>query len=799
MNLKPEEIPQYTGHLETLEKDHAALRKDAENIRSTGADVHSHFQGLSAFYKAPEAEQLFATTKPVKDRADAFASDLETVASALADYADEIRPLKTKLENLKVKAQAFIRDHKDDDDGDYDEELTAEHNQIRDDINATVAAFWAAERACYNKIVALWNGPKMVAGDGSKKEHQYGFNAEDLKNAKVPWGDPVEQKHHWYDVGHWLKSFAWDGIVVDGIWGTIKGLGTLVGVDGWDAAGQAWKGLAQLATGLTLAITPGVQTLFWILPDDKLPSWVRDSRKTMKETGKALVAWDEWGKNPARAAGGVTFNVLTTVFTGGAGGAAAGAGKAGAVAKAVSVAGKVGKAIDPMTYVGRAAGAGLSKIGDIAKSIRGIGKVDVPPLPDNAVELPEGTVHLPDGTVHLPEGASIPKGAVELPNGGVKLPDDVPALPEGTAKLPASEGVPAQYVDPQGNILDGQGNTLQQASDAPRDFGNPHSLDADAPHVDTPVREPALAGAGFHTSDTTSSVAHSGDALSDGGRLGDNIDGSPGQAGNHLPHDSAADHLQHGHAEGSGRNPSAGHETTAEGRPGSHGNGPDHHGGSGHEHPAAHDADNGAAHSDHGGAGHMDLDDSPGHTDHDGETAHAAPHDGPGLEGKGTPTPTPQTHPLGENRDGFSMMAKNDPFYREALKSKPFPGHYDVVAHGTPHNTLMDTAGGRELTPRQLADVIRRRPDYTPGTPIRLLSCNTGHLDGTFASQLARDLRAPVVAPDGFLYADRWGRFGVCRERKMFVNNVPGLPDSFYRYHPGGYQEKIPRSEWTVD
>ena len=95
--IKPEKIPQYTGDLAQLEKDHGDLKTDAGHIRDTGADVHSQFQGLSAYYKAPEAEQLFASTKPVKDRADDFADDLEKVSSALSDYATEIRPLVTKL------------------------------------------------------------------------------------------------------------------------------------------------------------------------------------------------------------------------------------------------------------------------------------------------------------------------------------------------------------------------------------------------------------------------------------------------------------------------------------------------------------------------------------------------------------------------------------------------------------------------------------------------------------------------------------------------------------------------------
>ncbi|MGW3991678.1 ADP-ribosyltransferase [Streptomyces sp. NPDC004830] len=428
--IQPEKIPQFTGDLEQLESDHAALKKDAGAVRGAGGDIHSRFQGLSAYYSAPEAEQLFATTKPVKDRADAFADDLETVSGALSSYATEVRPLVAKLKQLKADAAAFVSSVKDDDEWEYDEDKVGEHNKLRDDITATVAAFWAAERTCHNKITALWpGGTQMVAGDGSDKENQYGFNAEDLKNAKLPWGDPVEEKHHWYEVGHWVKSFVWDGLIVDGIWGTIKGLGTLVGFGGWEAMGQAWKGLAQLATGLALSAIPGVATAFWALPDDKLPSWIRDSRTAMKETGKALVAWDEWGKNPARAAGAVTFNVVTTVFTGGAGAAASGAGKAGAVAKALSVAGKAGRVIDPMTYIAKGAGAGLSKIGDITKGLRGVGAIDIPTLPDGSVHLPDGHQLTPNGDLVAPDGTI---GATPAPHG------TTPAVPHGTTPtLPA--------------------------------------------------------------------------------------------------------------------------------------------------------------------------------------------------------------------------------------------------------------------------------------------------------------------------------------------------------------------------
>ncbi|WP_406428846.1 hypothetical protein [Streptomyces sp. NBC_01589] len=606
--IKPEAIPQFTGNLGQLEKDYGSLKTDAGHIRSTGSDVHTQFQGLSAYYQAPEAEKLFASTKPVQDRADTFADDLEKVSTALSDYATEVRPLAAKLEQLKTDATKFVNANKDDDEWEYDEDKVDEHNQLREDVTATVAAFWAAERTCHNKITALFGGTQMVAGDGSDRKDQYGFNADDLKNAKLPWGDPVEEKHHVWEVGHWVKSFVWDGLIVDGIWGTIKGLGTLVGFGGWDAMGQAWKGLAQLATGLAITAIPGAGTLFWTLPDDKLPSWLRDSRTAMKETGKALVAWDEWGKNPGRAAGAVTFNVLTTVFTGGAGAGVSGAGKAGAVAKVLSAAGKVGKVIDPMTYIAKGAGAGLSKIGDIAKGLKGIENIEIPKLPDDAIVLPEGALKLPDGAVHLPEGAVIPDGAVKLPDGNFKLPDDVPVLPEGATKLPTAPGAPARYFDNEYNLLDENGNVLQKVDDA-RVEGSPDinpDTGADTPHTGTPDREPALVGAGAHTADTTAHVgANAGDHvirvgdslgndLGDIGRTGDNLPGGNigdnlpgGNAGNHLPGSSLGDSMPTGHADDLGHGPTASHEPLT----GRHGDSPsssghDGPGGTGHDGPA---------------------------------------------------------------------------------------------------------------------------------------------------------------------------------------------------------------------
>lgn len=243
----------------------------------------------------------------------------------------------------------------------------------------------------------------------------------------------MEKERHGLD---WLGHQVWEfgtGFVVDGVWGTIRGLGTLVGVDGWDAAGEAWKGLGKLATGVLITAVPVVGVAYWTMPEDKLPSYLRDSRNTVKEAGKALVAWDQWGENPARASGAVTFNVLTTVFTGGAGAAA----KGGAVARTVGALGRTARLVDPMTYLGKAARFGTVKVTDLFAGLRGVhagayddilsgaGRVqpdgsvvrvgdDVPVIRDNVVEWPDGTrLNLDDGSVVRADGTAAP-AKVEL-------------------------------------------------------------------------------------------------------------------------------------------------------------------------------------------------------------------------------------------------------------------------------------------------------------------------------------------------------------------------------------------------
>ncbi|MEU8891903.1 hypothetical protein [Streptomyces sp. NPDC048442] len=549
--VPPSGVPQFTGYLPSLEQQAISLRKGGTKLAAQGKSTHTTFQGLSAFYQAPEADRLFATTVPISTKAHDLGADLGTVADALDTYATEVRPLAARLAELKDAAQTFANEAAADDTWREDGDKVDENNNRRNEISRTLEAFWTAEIECHSKIVKLVGGKTYSLNDGSKSDHLYGYKADDLKGAKgLPWGDPVVESVRWYQSYEYVADFA-TGVAVDGVWGTIKGLGTLVGVDGWDKAGEAWTGLAKLATGIAMVVAPAGAILPALVGGDKTRRWLADSQTALKETGKALVAWDQWGSNPGRAAGAVTFNVLTTVFTGGAGAGVSGAGKAGAVAKALSVAGKAGRIIDPTTYVFKAGLYTGTKIRDFFFGFKNLGHVDVT-LPPGTVELPEGTLRNTDGTVTIPADATPPKGAVEQPNGTYTLTDD--AVPAGSMQAP--DGSDA-FLTPRGDVVNAKGEVLARVEEAPVDrVDNPAShadapaTRADAPHTtsraEAPAPERTLVSVGADTARPTpggnaplGDVARLGDDVSgQAPRMGHETQGGPGGTGGTTPGDT---------------------------------------------------------------------------------------------------------------------------------------------------------------------------------------------------------------------------------------------------------------------
>ncbi|MFF5335543.1 hypothetical protein [Streptomyces sp. NPDC013181] len=366
-------IPTFTGNLETLETHAAALKTTASDIRTTGKDVHEAFQTLDPVYDAPEQEELLDSTIPVRDKADAFADKLETVSGALSGFATAARPLVARMNRLRQDAAKFVAENKDDDDWQQDQDKIDENERLVHEVGTTWVAFQGAERDAANKITALVGGTHFVVDDGSHKEGMYGFKADDVKDAsETPWGTVDEREYTGLRAAwEWTKDNvggALKGFFVDGVWGTIKGLGSMVNVFDWDNFKKTWSGIGDVFGGVSAYIMTPYD---WAMDQMFGPTDHSDSdrqKAALRNFGKSLVAWDEWGTDPSRAFGTVLFNVVTlgsgTLLKLGK------AGKVGTVADAAAVAGKAGVLVDPMTWVGKAAGVTKIKAGDLMASLK---------------------------------------------------------------------------------------------------------------------------------------------------------------------------------------------------------------------------------------------------------------------------------------------------------------------------------------------------------------------------------------------------------------------------------------------
>ncbi|MEV1051792.1 hypothetical protein [Streptomyces sp. NPDC049887] len=506
--IEPTGISQFTGDLDQLEKDVSGLRSDAIGIRNGGKDVHSRFQSLEAFYTAPEADDLFATTRPVMDKADSFAAKLETVADALDTFSVEARPLAQRLAQLKSDAITFVDGVQGDDEWTYDEDKIQRHQELMDGVAAAESAFREAERRAASKISAVVGGPQFVVDDGShtsnSKTVMYGYDADVLKQAKkLPWGTPESESHHAWEVGYWAKSFFWDGLVIDNIVGGIKGLGTLVGWNGSDAAGDAWSHLGDIVSGIgQYTITPYDAFMDWAIgPDEESATEIRQ-KQAAKDFGKSLVAWDMWGENPARASATVVFNVLTL----GAGplAAASKGGKAGAGARTAATAAKIGEYIDPVVAGLKVSGKAVSalpKISDVTANIRAgfAGAGDSPRL-NSVLELEDGSkVIVEDGQfIPVDKHGNVVSDAPrqEASASARTTPEQTPARQHELAGVGASSRTPGATAHAGENL------PPQAGHETPTNRGS-----GAAPH--SPGAAPGGTGAG-HAADSGTSRSHVG-------------------------------------------------------------------------------------------------------------------------------------------------------------------------------------------------------------------------------------------------------------------------------------------------
>jgi hypothetical protein len=396
--IDPGGIPTIPGDMDALAGHAAALRGVGSDFATTGQRINTTWQGLGGVYRAPEIGQLLAATAPVQMISASVSADIGTVAGALSGYAAEVRQIQSQLASLRSQAGEFVASVAGHDDWTSDGGKVDRNNQLISAVDAQLAAFFDAQRRCANTINALYGGPRYRAegGDGQLRDGEYGYTAEALgaaagQHGALPWGTTEER-----DRGLPGDIVAFFGGVKDGAVGFVTGLGALIGRDpatgkwSWDTAGTAWKGVGTLILAVGVYAIPGGMRFDQTIG---VPGLGRGALgETLTNAGKAIIAYDEWGKDPARAAGMATFNIVSAVV--GTKGASAGPRAIGTAARDSRLA-TVSSAGTVMVRSGEAIGK-LPTVSDLAKSaVQRIPGLHLPNLAD--------TTH-----IHIPHHTDIP-------------------------------------------------------------------------------------------------------------------------------------------------------------------------------------------------------------------------------------------------------------------------------------------------------------------------------------------------------------------------------------------------------
>lgn len=109
----------------------------------------------------------------------------------------------------------------------------------------------------------------------------------------------------------------------------------------------------------------------------------------------------------------------------------------------------------------------------------------------------------------------------------------------------------------------------------------------------------------------------------------------------------------------------------------------------------------------------------------------------------------------------FAEDTPDNVFATNVSRVKPEIGKYDVALHGSDKSAEFF---GKPIDAYTLAKIIKSRKDYKVGTPVRLLSCDTGNTSQTgncFAQLLANELHTTVYAPTKKIYVNPDGTFFV--------------------------------------
>jgi ADP-ribosyltransferase exoenzyme len=393
-----------------VENAASGISKAGSGIRHAGAELVSAWSKLHGVYHAPEAGELIGAINPIRDQADRFGWEVGQVGAALSDYAAEIAPVKAKLVALKAAAGVMLMAQAATPGGEShwrrkQSNVDAENKLLHDVAVALNEAHQIAAK-CANRINGLIGGVQYHGGAAPAGTPD-AYWANDPSH--LSWALPVKKDDPWWKDGlNGALGFG-KGVVIDGGWGLIKGVGYMAGFGpkGWDWH-NVWNSYKAIETLGAPLVLPGAVAL---------PS----VRKAWVTTGKDFIALSEWKKDKGRAAGKVVFNIVTLGVPETRLGMA---GKAGDAALAVT------RGVNKVDVVGhglnfgiRAGAKGVSAGLDAMKTLR---------LGEGLTHLPKIRVHgldrLPDAPAPKIDPGHFDPGEPKLPGTGHDVPHPKPTV-----------------------------------------------------------------------------------------------------------------------------------------------------------------------------------------------------------------------------------------------------------------------------------------------------------------------------------------------------------------------------------
>ena len=331
-----DEIPGLNIDTDTIKTSASDLKTKARDMRTAASTMKTTWSGMSACYKAPEQETLYAAMDPVDTGFDTLADNIEKVGGYLETFATTMEGIKKDAQTLKTDAETFLASIKDDSEWTYDQNKVDTQNGLVSRAGALQVRLWDAERTCANNIRAL---DCLVAyhADPTSENDPLGYGYSEIPaGATGEWGGPVERDDHCPKrAAVSVKRAVWDDFVL----GTVNGLTNFAGIEiggpngivsaSWETFTSTWQGVGGFF-GLTWDEHGNFQG----------PRWSTVGN-TIKGTLKGLVHYDEWSTDPLRAVTATILDVASFAIP-----FAGAASKVGKFGKAGSVTARVGRVLE---------------------------------------------------------------------------------------------------------------------------------------------------------------------------------------------------------------------------------------------------------------------------------------------------------------------------------------------------------------------------------------------------------------------------------------------------------------------